>query len=335
MDIKPVIESDQNVDVLINDELETNISTKDATEELLTNNVKKGILRLPSGRALTIRDTYEITAAENTKTIILIGPSACGKTTIETTLYQMFQNGTLGDYYFAGSKTIQGYEQRSYYTRTKSRQKISTTPRTSRGTQETFLHLKLWNCRTDRYLNYLFADLSGEHFENHIAEIESMKRDFNFIKSADHIIAVLDGKLISDKRRRNGALEEIAQLLRTVFDAGLYTSKTSLQIVISKYDIVEEMLSRDPSIETFISRVKDEIQQRLKPYVKEINFSNVAAMPDDNTRFDIGYGIKELMDSWATPKNNIILSYRNNKRKRILSSEFDKLYEKMLGGING
>lgn len=334
MDIKPMIENDQNVDVLINDAIETNASAQDVADETLSANEKKGILRLPSGRALTLRDTYEITASENTKTIILIGPSECGKTTIETTLYQIFQNGIVGDYYFAGSKTIQGYEQRSYYTRTKSKQKIATTPRTSRGTQETFLHLKLWNYKTDKYLNYLFADLSGEDFENHIADTESMQRDFSFIKSADYIIAVLDGKLISDPKKRHGTFEEMAQLLRTVFDAGLTTSKTNLQVVISKYDIVEDILSRDSSVVTFISRIKSEMHQRLKAYIKKINFYNVAAMPDDNTSFDVGYGIKELLDSWATPKSNIILSLRNNKRKKNMDSEFDKLYEKMIGDVN-
>ncbi|NMM62214.1 hypothetical protein HBE96_05845 [Clostridium sp. P21] len=335
MDIKPTVENDENINKLINDDIETDISDRDITDEELSNSEKKGIRRLPSGRALTLGETYEITASENTKIIILIGPSACGKTTIETTLYQMFQNDVVGDYYFAGSKTLQGYEQRSYYTRTKSKQNISTTPRTSRGSQETFLHLKLWNCKTDKYINFLFADLSGEDFENHIASIESMKKDFNFIKSADYIIAVLDGKLLADKRRRNGAFEEMAQLLRTIFDAGLYTAHTNLQVVTSKYDIIKEILLKDPSVETFTTRVKVELEQRLKSYINEINFYNVAAMPNDNTIFEVGHGIKELMDSWSTPQNSIVLSFKNNKRERKVKSEFDKLYEKLLGDSNG
>ena len=335
MDTKPVIESDNNVDILINDEIETTTDNEDATDEVLLNKENKGLFRLPSGRALTLRETYEITAAEATKIIVLIGPSACGKTTIETTLYQMFHNGEVGDYYFAGSKTIQGYEQRSYYTRTKSKQTISTTPRTSRGTQETFLHLKLWNYKTNKYLNYLFADLSGEDFENHIADTGSMQKDFAFIKSADYIIAVLDGELISDKIRRNGALEEMAQLLRTIFDAGLSTSRTNLQVLISKYDIVEKSMSQDTSIKSFISRVEDELQQRLKLHVDKIDFYNVAAMPDTNLKFEVGHGIKELMESWCTSKSSKLLSFKNNKKKRSVNSEFDKLCEKMLGDSNG
>jgi len=328
METKARVENDENVNRLINDDI-------DFTNEDLSNSDKKGILRLPSGRALTLSETYEITASENTKIIILIGPSACGKTTIETTLYQMFQNDVVGDYYFSGSKTLQGYEQRSYYTRTKSEQNIPTTPRTSRGSEETFLHLKLWNCKTDKYINYLFADLSGEDFENHIASIELMQKDFNFIKSADYIIAVLDGKLLSDKRRRNGTLEEMAQLLRTIFDAGLSTAHTNLQVVTSKYDIIKESLLIDPLVETFITRVKVDLQQRLKPYINEISFYNVAAMPDNNTRFEVGHGIKELMDSWSTPQSSMVLSLKNNKRKRNVNSEFDKLYDKILGDING
>jgi len=334
MDTKPVIESDNNVDVLINDKIKTTTDNEAAPDEMLLNKENKGLFRLPSGRALTLIETYEITGAEATKIIVLIGPSACGKTTIETTLYQMFHNGEVGDYYFAGSKTIQGYEQRSYYTRTKSKQPISTTPRTSRGTQETFLHLKLWNYKTNKYLNYLFADLSGEDFENHIADTESMQKDFGFIKSADYIIAALDGELISDKNKRNGALEEIAQLLRTIFDAGLSTSRTNLQVLISKYDIVEKSMSQDASIKSFIPRVKVELQQRLKSYIDKIDFYNVAAMPDNGSKFEVGHGIQELMESWCNPKSSKVLSFKNDKKKRNVNSEFNKLYEKILGDIH-
>ncbi|WP_312561942.1 TRAFAC clade GTPase domain-containing protein [Anaerospora sp.] len=333
MDIKSTVKNAEDVDILINDDIEPNMMNSDIIDGFVSVE-KKEMLSLASGRALSLSETYEITAAEKTKVIILIGPSACGKTTIETTLYQLFQNSIVGDYYFAGSKTLQGYEQRSYYTRTKSKQSTSTTPRTSRGAQETFLHLKLWNCKTNEYLNYLFADLSGEDFENHIADVESMQSDFNFIKSADYIIAVFDGKLLSDKRRRNGTFEEMAQLLRTIFDAGLFTIHTNLQVVISKYDIINECLPQDPTIESFITRSKVELEKRLKTYVTNINVYNVAAMPDNNTEFKVGFGIKELIESWSTTQSSRPLAFKNTKEIREVKSEFDKLYMKILGDSN-
>lgn len=334
MDINQIIKSHENVDELINDTLQTTADNEDMSDKVQLDNDGIVLFQFPSGNALTLRETYDITATEKTKIVVLIGPSACGKTTIETTLYQMFQNGKIGDYYFAGSKTIQGYEQRSYYTRTRSNQTMPMTPRTSRGVRETFLHLKTWNCKKNKYQNYLFADLSGEYFETHIADTSAMQKDFQFIKSVDYIVAVLDGNLISDKKNRNGTFEEMAQLLRTICDAELYTIRTNLQVVISKYDIVEKNASQDPTIETFITRIKCELRQRLKQYFNSIDFYNVAAMPNNNIKFEVGYGIKELMDSWSTKNCSTVLQINHNERKKFMSSEFNKLNEKILGDRN-
>jgi energy-coupling factor transporter ATP-binding protein EcfA2 len=331
MDIKPTTESNENVEVLINDEVETNSSIEDINNEVLINDKNKDLFRLPSGRALTLNETYEITASEDTKIIMLVGPSACGKTTIETTLYQLFHNDKVGDYYFAGSKTIQGYEQRAYYTRTRSKQVKPMTPRTSRGVQETFLHLKVWNYKTNNYHNLLFADLSGEDFESHIADVGAMQRDFGFIKSANYIIAIFDGELMSNKKKRNSTFEGMAQLLRTIYDAKIATERTNLQVVISKYDIVEGNILEDPTIEAFITRKKDELRQRLKTYTNEINFYNVAAIPDENTKFKVGYGVEGLLNSWCEKKDSNILSFKNSNREKDMKPEFDKLYRKILG----
>lgn len=324
MDINE-LKTDDNIKELINNNLETtaNVSISD---EIQLNDKVAALYKLPSGRALTKNETYSITSAEDTKIILLIGPSASGKTTIETTLYQMFQRSGVGDYFFAGSNTLHGYEQRSYYTRMKSNQSTSSTPRTSRGVQETFLHLKTWNYKTNYFQNFLFGDLSGEDFQSHIADINAMQKDFSFIKSVDYLVAVLDGKLISDKKNRNGTFEELAQLLRTICDAGLITNHTKIQVALSKYDIVIE---NKTSTEAFIARIKSELQQRLKKYCKEIDFYYIAAMPDGNVKMEIGYGIEELLNSWGTKKTYKV-SFDDNKKIDV-KSEFNKHYKKLLG----
>ncbi|MFR8599056.1 MAG: TRAFAC clade GTPase domain-containing protein [Clostridioides difficile] len=59
--------------------------------------------------------------------LIFIGPAGSGKTTIETSLYQLFQKSSVGGYYFAGSNTIQAYESRSFYTRIRSKEIVPST----------------------------------------------------------------------------------------------------------------------------------------------------------------------------------------------------------------
>ncbi|KJR44104.1 hypothetical protein UF75_5515 [Desulfosporosinus sp. I2] len=89
-------------------------------------------------------------------------------------------------------------------------------------------------------------------------------------------------------------------------------------------------MQQDPAIKTFITRKEGELQQRLKSYIDEINFYNVAAMPNDITKFEVGHGIKELMDLWCGKKISTILSFVNDETNNV-DSEFNKLYKKILG----
>lgn len=320
----------KDVNSILNDEIEVNEILNDTGIELNTDGGASGTYKLPSGNALSLKELYEITALEDTKIVILVGPSACGKTTIETTIYQMFYDGTVNGYYFAGSRTIQAYEYRSFNTRVKSRQNLPSTPRTSRGTQDIFLHLRLWNEKAQKYTNFLFADLSGEHFESQRADTDSMKKNFAYIKHADYIIAVVDGDLISTKKTRNSTFDSIAEILRTMVEAEIINSKTNLQAVISKYDIVSERASADANIENYIRNIGSKLEQRLG---FNIMFQNIAAMPNDSSKYKIGYGIEDLMASWCTKSRKNIRSYDNAKDLEI-NSEFNKLHRKLLGDNN-
>lgn len=328
MDIKDIIDDNQEVEEIINDEILTISDKVDISYEAQLDEKQNENVYLPSGDALTIEETYDITAAEKTKTIVLIGPPSCGKTTIETTLYQMFQEGNVGDYYFAGSKTILGFEERSYYTRTKSRQSIPETPRTIRGT-ESFLHLKILNYKTLNYYNFLFADLSGEDFINCIGNIEAMKNDFEFLKNVDYIVAVIDGESIIDKRKQHSVFEETAQLIRTLFDAKLANKFTNIQLVFSKHDKIQKYISEDNVFYDKIIRKKNRLIERLGVYTNEITLFDVAAMPFDCEEYQVGYGLIELMESWTC--NYEDFTKTNDKYEGIINNEFNKLYDKLLG----
>ena len=52
--------------------------------------------------------------------------------------------------------------------------------RTSRGVQEIFLHLRLFNNSKKQRANYLFADLSGEEIQAHIANVGSLTKQMPF-----------------------------------------------------------------------------------------------------------------------------------------------------------
>lgn len=322
-----VNKENNEVDELLHSEIQT---SEDISDELKYDENNVEMISLPHGRALTLQEIYEITATEDTKIIIFVGPVASGKTTIETMIYQLLHESTLDQYYFAGSKTLRAYEQRSQLTRTSSQNAIATTPRTRRGIEETFLHLRLWDSEKGSYKNLLLADLSGEDFQNHIANTTAMKEKYDFIKYIDYIVAVIDGEAVSNKRKRNGALEEIAQLIRTIYDAKITSEKTILQLVYSKYDLIFQGIKVDNTIEQFMIRVKNEMIKRLNCYIDDIAEFNIAAMPDNNEEFIVGYGIKDIMHSWMQ-EDDKKLHYVENLNSRSIKSEINKLNAKLLG----
>lgn len=318
-------ESTTDVDSIISDDVELSDS-----ENLKEDGIQQGYISLASGRALSLQETYNVMARENTVIVVLIGPSECGKTTIEATLYQMFQRGKVSNYSFAGSKTIQGYEERSFYTRINSKQDAATTPRTSRGLQELFLHLRLLDDSVNQKINYLFADLSGEEIHAHMANVESIIQHIPFIKHANSLTFILDGERLATKNRRHSAIAEVYTMIRTIFDAGLYSSSTKVQLVISKYDIIEK--SNDSNTNKFIENNVQEISSLIQKYISDITIHKVAAMPEDNA-LDVGFGIDALLTAWKYDPQylHIDTNYHVNYP---LNDEFNKLFYKLAGDAN-
>lgn len=288
------------------------------------------IFNLPLGEALSVEDTYPITSRDKTKLIVLAGPSECGKTTLITTLYQLFHKGPIDELYFAGSQTIKGFEQRAYNTRTNSGMNNPKTPRTRLGSLDSFLHLQLWNRENQKKHTLLLTDFSGEDFKNARANVELMKEDFSLIMRADFLILLIDGDSITQKDKRFSAVQTTQELLTTIKNAGILRRNTQICFVISKDDIVKMRCKEDPSLNNFVDGIADKLKNKFTDIENEIKFYNVAAMPEDTTIVSVGYGInaliKDLTKESEICTNNIFLEQKE------LESEFNKFYQKTLGG---
>lgn len=80
--------NEEKIEDILSDEID--LEDSDSTEESNSES-SDAIYYLNSGEALNSKETYEITAREKTKLVVLAGLAGSGKTTIETSLYQMFQ----------------------------------------------------------------------------------------------------------------------------------------------------------------------------------------------------------------------------------------------------
>ncbi|MCT4662287.1 MAG: hypothetical protein N4A40_10535 [Tissierellales bacterium] len=314
------VEQSSDIDKLINDDIETLDSN-----EIIEEDGESGFIKLPHGLALTVAETYPITASEDSKKIILIGPFDSGKTTIETTIYQLFHRKPLAGLYFAGSQSLCGYEERAFYTRLESKKEIPTTPRTSRFVDKIFLHLKLYDIKTKTKTNYLFGDISGEEIYSHLGNAETISKKMPYLKSVDSYVFIIDGKQLADKNKRNGVIDQAYNMARTIFDANLYLSFTRVQVLISKYDIIKK--NDEINLEKMIDKQIGRIVDLLGNYVSEITVHKVAAMPETGD-FEVGYGLEKLISIWNKPHtdNQVAESYMIDGQ---LNSEFNKLIYKM------
>ena len=281
------------------DNNETEMNPENVVEApSVTEKASIDVIDLPPGNALSVDETYKITASRKVKFIVLAGAVASGKTTLVTTIYHLLNKGPLAGYWFAGSETLLGFEQRSYLARTSSDNVYAQMGKTRRGIFDAILHLKLCKRQSNMIEDLLITDFSGEDFKSISGNVELAKTEFGAIKRADFIALLIDGDRISQKKHRNGAEQESLQLLKTICDAGLINDNTYVDVLISKYDIVDKRVEVDRSIDDFIKQIEKRLENKLNGRIKNLSFSTIAAMPEDTVKFEIGHGLEEIITRW-------------------------------------
>lgn len=325
MEIDEKDERIDKIDQILNDEIDIDVNQEGEEAEFSSLQDK---YQINSGEALNSSDIYRIAAKESTRMIVLVGPVASGKTTMETSLYQLFQNSPVNDFCFAGSYSLQGFEQRAFYTRIKSKGNEPTTQRTSLEDNQAFLHIRLWNRNNNVISNLILADISGEAFTNHIGQVDEAKISFPFIERADYVVGIIDGEKLCNKKTRNSIVSEMIEMIRTFWDAELITDGCVLQIVFSKFDIFSKVENHNLILE----KIKQQIVARLSELFMDIEYYNVAAMPSTIDEFSVGYGLEDLLQGWV--RKHVRKSSRKMEEPFDELTEYDRLYNKFLGELN-
>lgn len=325
MEIDEKDERIDKIDQILNDEIDIDVNQEGEEAEFSSLQDK---YQINSGEALNSSDIYRIAAKESTRMIVLVGPVASGKTTMETSLYQLFQNSPVNDFCFAGSYSLQGFEQRAFYTRIKSKGNEPTTQRTSLEGNQAFLHIRLWNRNNNVISNLILADISGEAFTNHIGQVDEAKISFPFIERADYVVGIIDGEKLCNKKTRNSIVSEMIEMIRTFWDAELITDGCVLQIVFSKFDIFSKVENHNLILE----KIKQQIVARLSELFMDIEYYNVAAMPSTIDEFSVGYGLEDLLQGWV--RKHVRKSSRKMEEPFDELTEYDRLYYKFLGELN-
>src|SRR5271165_5168132 len=122
-----------------------------------------GLIRLPAGIELDEAQVQKMTAERRLRLIVLAGAVDCGKTTLLTTVYEMFLEGPIEKKQFAGCDTFPAFEKKCHLGRTDSGNREEDTGRnTYDGPHPQYVHLKLQNGpKALGHIDFVFTDVSG------------------------------------------------------------------------------------------------------------------------------------------------------------------------------
>lgn len=258
------------------------------------------LIDLPAGGELSDNDARPISSAVPTRLVVVAGPAECGKTTLVTSVFELFQWAQIPHHIFGGSATLPGFERRCHEARIASARVIPETQRTRYEDEDVrYLHLRICDAaNVSVAVDVLFTDVSGENFER-ARDSTDYCRELTFLHRAEHFVVLLDGEKLAEATRRWGVIQDAQLLLQSCLDSDMLGTGTFLDVVIAKCDfLMPTGTAADPI--PFDTKIETEFRAMFGARVGRIEFSQIAARPLRSPALPFGYGVADLVHRWAT-----------------------------------
>lgn len=229
------------------------------------------------------------------KVIAVLGDTGSGKSTLIQSIYEAFQRGSFNGKTFHGSKTLIGFDKRSYLARLASNSSAASTPRTAIGDGVKYYHVSV---RCDNTLRHIIiADRAGEYY-NQCCNDPSLIKQFQEMYIADEIVLLLDGSKIIDINFRSITIANLRKYLRIINDVvSLEVPNIHINLCISKYDLVDSYEHKDAlmgSINDLFSFFQNECCSNGMTFAMH----NVVAR-SNGSEFTLAYGVDTMFDNWC------------------------------------
>lgn len=186
-------------------------------------------------------DAIEAIMAKRYVTVIgILGDPEAGKTACLASLYLLVSHALLEGWSFADSQSLMAFEEISRGARRWNEghppDEMTVHTEMADDRQPGFLHLRLKRASDGRCFDLALPDLPGEWTKTLIRSSQSDRLEF--IRSADVFWLVADGRILSDRVKRQGAITRLGQLagrLRSMMTG----ASARLMLVITHRDVVE------------------------------------------------------------------------------------------------
>jgi hypothetical protein len=278
------------------------------------------VVHFREGDFLSAAEAGEVVRSAPTSIVVVAGVAESGKTTLVAGLYGLFHKGPFAGYLFAGSRTLPGLERRCHLARMASGRQTPDTERTKHTNHQHLLHLRLALPSPLRHFDILFSDIYGEAFRR-AADSAAECSKFLILKRADHVTILIDGEKAVSKTDRQEAFSSADALLGQCLDTGMLGTGSSVQAVVTKWDVVEKA---SPVDSAFVDSKLRWLTDRHGARLGHLSHHKVAIRPPGGGLIKAGFGIEPLLRLWlgicVPPKREPV-----RKSNSHFHTEFDRL----------
>jgi hypothetical protein len=256
------------------------------------------LITLPAGTELNEAQAQTMATGRPVRLIVIAGAADCGKTTLLTSLYELFQSGPVKGNQFADCDTLPAFEKRCHLSRVDSENEEPETARTPYdGPHPEYVHVKIQDgTEGASHIDFLFTDVSGEMFEHARNSTDECKK-LTFLRRASHFLVFLDCEKAVQLERRWGMVQDAKSLLQSCLDSDMLESTCFVTVIWAKCDYFEAAREKVP-INEFVKHVEDEFKAAFGNRIPNFKFHRTAARPTRFPNLRMGYGVKELLKDW-------------------------------------
>lgn len=239
-----------------------------------------------SSQSLGLKDLNTLMGTRYVNIVGILGDPESGKTACLASLYLLISHAMLKGWSFADSKSLSAFEDiargaRDWNDGTAPEQ-MTVHTELADDHSAGFLHLRLVRLSDGRRVDLALPDIPGEWTQTLVTMAQSDR--FEFMKSAETIWIVIDGRTVADIERRQGIIARVGQLagrLKTMLDGRM----PRLLIVVTHRDA--HTVGEDVA-----KRLDNELSRRGT----KAEIVCVAPFSDRPDEVPAGFGIAELID---------------------------------------
>lgn len=242
----------------------------------------------PPSTTLGLETINKMMSSHYVTTVGILGDPNSGKTACLASIYLLISTAHLEGWSFADSRSLMAFEDIARGARRwndgNPPEQMTVHTEMADERRPGFLHLSLRRAKDGRRFTFALPDIPGEWTKALIRSSNSGRLEF--LKSADVIWLVADGRTLNNKELRQGVITRLGQLagrLRTLFDGAM----PRLLLVLTHRDAVE---------------IPADILQRIHLEMAKHDVT-IAVFPvapfSDNEAIKAGFGLAALVDATA------------------------------------